>query len=257
MDYKNFEKVMQSLKIKRNDLVMLHTDLSNFYEGSLGNKCIQFYRYLKKYFKETGTILVPAFSYSFCKNGYFDNINTKSEVGIFDEYFRLQKNVVRSYHPIFSFSCYGKFKNDFVNNTSKSATGYGSIFEKFFSMRGKILFFGARFVTSCTFLHFIEQTNRISYRYSKIFKGDVKLNNVLIKMKEYEFFVRATERLKFFEYKKKTKIEDDLFKKGILKNKKKNNLNISVCDSHDLYYFVKNKLKFNKYYILDKPPKII
>ena len=55
---------------------MLHTDLSNFYEGSL-NKCIQFYRYLKKYFKETGTILVPAFSYSFCKNGYFDNNTLK------------------------------------------------------------------------------------------------------------------------------------------------------------------------------------
>ena len=30
MDYKNFEKVMQNLKIKRNDLVMLHTDPSNF-----------------------------------------------------------------------------------------------------------------------------------------------------------------------------------------------------------------------------------
>ena len=47
----------------------------------------------------------------------------------------------------------------------------------------------------------------------KIFKGDVKLNNVLIKTKEYEFFVRATEKLKFFEYKNNTKIEKDLFKR--------------------------------------------
>ena len=37
--------------------------------------------------------LGPPFSYSFCKNGYFDNINTKSEVGIFDEYFRLEKYI--------------------------------------------------------------------------------------------------------------------------------------------------------------------
>jgi len=257
MNYKNFEKIMQSLKIKRNDLIMLHTDLSNFSEGSLGNKCNQLYKYLTRYFKNVGTILVPAFSYSFCKNGYFDNIKTKSEVGIFDEYFRLQKNVIRSNHPIFSFSCYGTLKNQFINNTSNSATGDGSIFEKFFSMSGKILFFGARFITSCTFLHFIEQTNRISYRYSKIFKGNVKLNNILIKMREYEFFVRATERLKFFEYKKKTKIENDLLKKGILKNKKKNSLNISVCNSHELFFFVKDKLNFDKYYILDKPPKII
>ena len=76
-------------------------------------------------------------------------------------------------------------------------------------------------------------------------------------MKEYEFFVRATERLKFFEYKKKTKIENDLLKKSILKNKKKNSLNISVCNSHELFFFIKDKLNLDKYYILDKPPKII
>ena len=124
-------------------------------------------------------------------------------------------------------------------------------------MRGKILFFGARFITSCTFLHFVEQANRISYRYSKIFKGDVKLNNKLIKQKDYEFFVRATEKLEFSEYKNNTKIEKDLIKNNILKIKKKNNLNISICDSQKLYFFVQNKLKNNRYYILDGPPKII
>jgi len=257
MNYKNFEKIIQSLEVKTNDIIMLHSDLSDFSKGNWGNKCNTFYKYLTNYFNGNGTILVPAFSYSFCKNGYFDNLKSKSEVGIFDEFFRLQKNILRSYHPIFSFSCYGALKNEFVNNNSNSATGNGSIFEKFFSMRGKILFFGARFITSCTFLHFVEQTNRISYRYSKIFKGDIRLNNKLIKNKQYEFYVRATERMKFFEYKKKTKIEEDLLKNGILKIKKKNNFRISVCDSQELYYFVKNKLKYSKYYILDKPPKII
>lgn len=257
MRYKDFEEIAQSLEIKRNDIIMLHSDLSNFSGENWGSKCKIFYNYLIKYFKNEGTILVPAFSYSFCKSGYFDNLNSKSEVGIFDEFFRLQKDILRSGHPIFSFSCYGALKNEFVKNTSNSATGNGSIFEKFFSMRGKILFFGARFITSCTFLHFVEQANRISYRYSKIFKGDVKLNNKLIKQKDYEFFVRATEKLEFSEYKNNTKIEKDLFKNNILKIKKKNNLNISICDSHKLYFFVQNKLKNNKYYILDKPPKII
>ena len=139
MRYKDFEEIAQSLEIKRNDIIMLHSDLSNFSGGNWGSKCKIFYNYLIKYFKNQGTILVPAFSYSFCKNGYFDNLNSKSEVGIFDEFFRLQKNILRSDHPIFSFSCYGALKNEFVKNTSNSATGNGSIFEKFFSMRGKIL----------------------------------------------------------------------------------------------------------------------
>ena len=63
--------------------------------------------------------------------------------------------------------------------------------------------------------------------------------------------------MEFSEYKNNTKIEKDLIKNNILKIKKKNNLNISICDSQKLYFFVQNKLKNNGYYILDGPPKII
>ena len=34
MDYKNFEEIAQSLEIKRNDIIMLHSDLSNFSGGN-------------------------------------------------------------------------------------------------------------------------------------------------------------------------------------------------------------------------------
>ena len=122
MNYKNFKNSLQKININQNDLIMIHTDLSSFSKGSWGEKCKLFYKYLDKYFGKNGTILVPAFTYSFCKNQYFDNLKSKSEVGIFDEYFRNQVKVKRSYHPIFSFSLFGKIKDTFLENNSNSAT---------------------------------------------------------------------------------------------------------------------------------------
>lgn len=257
MNYKNFKNSLQKININQNDLIMIYTDLSSFSKGSWGEKCKLFYKYLDKYFGKNGTILVPAFTYSFCKNQYFDNLKSKSEVGIFDEYFRNQVKVKRSYHPIFSFSLFGKIKDTFLENNSNSATGNGSIFEKFFSMDGKILFFGSRFINSCTFLHFIEQSNRIHYRYSKIFRGNIKINNKIYKDKDFEFFVRATERLKFLDYNKSTKIEKDLLKSKILKKITNNKFSISMCESKKLYNFVEKKIKVNPNYIIDHKPEVI
>ncbi len=257
MNYKDFKEALKKINIKNDDLVMVHTDLSNFSNSSWGEKCSLFYSYLSRFFNKESTLLVPAFTYSFCKYKYFDNLKSRSEVGIFDEFFRNQKNVKRSYHPIFSFSLKGKMDKIFIENNSNSATGNGSIFEKFFSMNGKILFFGARFITSCTFLHFVEQSNRIHYRYSKIFDGNIKINNKIYRNKEFEFFVRATERLKFFEYGKTSKIENDLIKSKILIETKKNKFNVSACESNKIYKFVEKKIKKNPNYILDNKIEII
>jgi len=254
MNYKIFKKNLTNLGVKSDDIIMLHTDLSNFKKGSWSDKCSLFSQYLKRFFEKKGTILVPAFTYSFCKNRNFDLHNSPSEVGIFDEYFRKQNSIVRSQHPIFSFSCYGKMEEVFTQNNSNSATGNGSIFEKFFAMNGKILFFGARFITSCTFLHFVEQSNRVPYRYSKIFKGNLKIKKKIIKNQEFEFFVRSTERYNFIDYKENTKIESDLKKKKILKMTNINKLSLSICGSQELFYFVTNKLNNNLYYILDNKP---
>jgi aminoglycoside 3-N-acetyltransferase len=251
MNYKLFKESLNKINIKNNDIVMAHIDLSNFFaEKSLLERCEILYEYLNKFFFAHGTILVPSFTYSFCKNGVFNLKKSPSEVGIFTEFFRRKKKIIRSNHPIFSFSTTGKYSKILTDNISNSSTGSGSIFEKLHSFKGKILFFGCRFITSCTFLHFIEQRYNVPYRYSKFFK--MTKNN-----KEFEFYVRSIERLSFKKYKKKTQIEIDLLKAKILKSTKCKNTIISSCETDDLFKFVTSKLKKNIYYILDQKPSLI
>jgi aminoglycoside 3-N-acetyltransferase len=251
MKYCQFEKILKNLEIKPNDTILIHSDLSKINIGfSWKEKCLKFYKYLEKYFMPNGTILVPTFTYSFCKTGKFNKIKSPSELGIFTEYFRKQKNHLRSDHPIFSFSIKGKFKNIISNKNSLSGTGKGSVFEKLFYLDAKILFFGISLIKSCTFLHFIEQSVGVPYRYSKYFK---KKNS----LKKFEFYARKIRKYKFYTLKENSLIERDLLKNNIYTKAKFTKNNIGSCNCKSLYFFVKKKLQKNKYYIIGKKPKLI
>lgn len=250
MNYSTFVKILKDLNIERSDIVMLHTDLTNFLpDCSWLKKCETFYKYLDKYFGKSGTVLIPSFSYSFCKTGIYDKSNTKSDIGIFSEFYRNKKSGLRSDHPIFSFVCSGKYSKFFNNNNSNSATGAGSIFEKLLNINGKILFFGVG-IHTCTFLHYIEQINKVPYRYSKYFFS--KKNK-----RSFEFYVRRTETHFFYNPNKYSKLETVLEKSEILKKIKNNKIMIKSAVSKSLFNFIKEKLKKNIFFIIGKKPKKI
>lgn len=250
MKFNNFKKILEKNSCNKDDIVLIHTDISKINGKSWIDKCKKLNYFLNLYFNKESTLIFPAFTYSFCKTGLFNKITTPSEVGIFDEYIRTKKNYQRSDHPIFSFSCKGKFKDLFLNN-SNSASGEGSVFEKLYTFDAKMLFLGCRFLTSGTFLHFVEQMNRVPYRYSKIFFPKSKM-----KYSYYEYYVNSIEKYNFYERKKKLKIETDLIKNKILKNNKIGNFEISICNTRDIFDFVSKKIKKNPYYIIGKKPFI-
>ncbi len=233
----------------------LHTDLTNYYPDSNNwlKKCSSLYNLLIQYF-ENHTLIVPSFTYSFCKTGLFNKKTSISEVGIFTEYFRNQKNVIRTNHPIFSVCSLGSNSNLFKDNLSNSSTGDGSIFERLRVFDAYILFIGAKFLDSCTFLHYIEQCKKVNYRYSKYFKGKLIDQNKSFHG-NWEFYVRNTELYNFYEWSKYPKIEKDLIKNKILIKKKISNLEIGYCSARKLFNFVSKRIDKDMYYILGKKPK--
>ena len=220
----------------------------NWYE-----KCSNLYKLFDRYFKEH-TILVPTFTYSFCKNKIFDQESSPSEVGIFTEYFRNQKKVLRSTHPIFSVAAKGPLSSTLIENLSNSSTGDGSIFERLRVFDAYIIFFGSEFMESCTFLHYIEQCKKVYYRYSKNFRGKVKSKNKS-HVGEWEFYVRSTNLYKFQELMDNKLIIRDLIKANLLKEKKISNLKISYCSARGIFDFIYSKLLKNENYIIGSKPK--
>lgn len=206
--YKDFINNLKELGVQKGDILFIHSDISTF-----GKLCVfdrktllqTIIEILKESVGIEGTIIMPAFTYSFCKNEVFDLYNTRSTVGALTEFFRKQPDVKRTIHPIFSSAIWGKHQEEFLN-ISKDSFCEDSIFGKLHKLKGKIVFFGAPF-QSCTFIHHIEQTHGVPYRYMKKFKGIIKKDDIE-HQDEYSYLVRdlkqnsilnATKLLKYLQ----------------------------------------------------------
>lgn len=176
--YNNFVNGLKKIGIKKGDTIFVHSDITVFGKLVLRNrnKLLEaLVDVLKECVGENGTIIMPTFTYSFCNNKVFDKDKSKSTVGILTEYFRNMSGVERTIQPIFSCAVYGKQKEKYLN-IGKDSFGDKSIFQILHKNNGKLLFFGADF-HACTYIHYVEQSFKVPYRYFKPFKGIIKNGN--------------------------------------------------------------------------------
>ena len=139
-------------------------------------------------FVDGGTLLVPAFSYSFTKNEDFDVSGTPSDVGLFSEAFRRLPGVARTNHPIFSFSVNGPGADAVFNARLDDCFGEGTVFDLIYKNNAKIIFLGSDF-SRATFVHYVEERHGVKYRYPKKFSGYL-IENGTKRFQETNYFVR-------------------------------------------------------------------
>ncbi|MGQ2645128.1 AAC(3) family N-acetyltransferase, partial [Campylobacter jejuni] len=95
------------LGIKRGDILCVHTELMKFGKALL-TKNDFLKTLLECFFKvlgKEGTLLMPTFTYSFCKNEVYDKVHSKGKVGVLNEFFRTSGGggVRRTWDPFFAF----------------------------------------------------------------------------------------------------------------------------------------------------------
>ena len=192
-----------------------------------------FIQKVKKVIGVNGTLLIPAFTYSFCKKKKYDVKNSVSEIGLFSEQARkILKN--RTLHPVFSFSIAGK-KKEYLNCSITECFGNKSIFGTFRKNKGKIICLGSGFNT-ITFLHHIEENAQVKYRRYKFFQGnfktyksnfDTKVNiryfvrknkNIKNKFDKFEKFLRIKKKITYIDFMRFRLIKinsENLYKHGV------------------------------------------
>lgn len=142
-----------------------------------------------------GTLLMPTFTYSFCKNEPYDLQSSPSTVGVLTEYFRKLPETRRTGDPIFSFAVWGKRTAEYLK-ISPFCFGVNSVFDKLYRNRGKIVFFGTS-VGSMTFIHYVENLFKVPYRYDKTFTGEIIESGVLTSS-SCVYYVRDINRKSIF-----------------------------------------------------------
>ncbi|WP_144667049.1 AAC(3) family N-acetyltransferase [Campylobacter jejuni] len=178
------------LGIKRGDILCVHTELFNFGIPLLPKN--EFLQTILDCFFEVigkeGTLIMPTFTYSFCKNEVYDKLNSKCTVGALNEFFRKQQGVKRTNDPIFSFAVKGAHEELFLNKEQESCFDENCVYAILTRNNGKILNFGN---DGCfTFIHYPEEVCQISYRYNKNFQGFIIDENGKKYEKNINYFVR-------------------------------------------------------------------
>jgi|SRR3989344_1068981 len=257
---KDIENSLLEAGLKKDDIIMVHSDLGSF--GKLGDvknkngflRCI-----LNAFINvigDEGTLIVPTYNTeSFCKNKIFDVKNTKSTAGVFTEFVRNKKGAIRSEDPIHSHAGIGKNAEKLLKNVSNESFGEDSFFDRLYKLDGKIVNFGKFF--DITFLHYIENKFNVNYRFNKKFSGSIIKEDGSKEYKEIIYYVRyLPEDGKDVKY-DITKLGYELERRGLLKRVELGKSYILCSKARDCYEVGIEMLNKNQYIFLKKNPSIL
>jgi aminoglycoside 3-N-acetyltransferase len=125
--------------------------------------------------KESGTLVVPTFTYSFCWDHVFDVNNTPSVAGFFSESVRLDPQSIRSGDANFSVAAIGRNAEFYTTSAPENSFGPDSFWERFLKCDGKFCNFN--FDSASTFIHYVERVLKVPYRFDKRFDGTAIIDN--------------------------------------------------------------------------------
>jgi len=167
--YSAFSNFLEQIGVDRGSTLMVHSFMPSL--GVLTDGMEGIYRALRDRLGPAGTLVVPAFTYSFCRGEEFDVRATPSTVGSLTEFVRSREGVVRSAEPIFSIAAVGACSEDITRIRKPVCFGEGSAFELLEQQGVQFLLLGIDYRKSLTYFLHLEKLYGVPYREDKLFRG--------------------------------------------------------------------------------------
>jgi aminoglycoside 3-N-acetyltransferase len=129
---------------------------------------------LRRRLGPSGDLVMPAFGYDFPATGRCDLRTAPSAVGVLTENFRTCPGVLRSTHPMFSFTAEGPGATDLLHPETPERQPFGpeSVLARLAARNALVLLLGAEFRYLTSFVY-SERENGVRYRFDKPFAGQV------------------------------------------------------------------------------------
>ena len=237
--------------------MFLHFDsIGLFYLGNSNESRLNFFNeILNKVAEGGGNVILPAFSYSFCRDEIFDINDSSTTLGASHEYIRSRNSSRRTSDGVFSYLIFGTlpiFKEYMHQRLRNDCFGESSLLNKVLQADGWISSIGG-VIQSTTEIHHVEKKLDVQYRFDKKFSGTI-VNKDNSYQQESIFFCRD---LNFY---KKTLLGSDLTNlyKDLSSKKKMKEININndflldYVSYGDIYDTTKEEISKNPYYLLSQ-----
>lgn len=188
--------IFKNLKIKKNANIHLGIDILkigkflNIRKLSYNDFVISIFNYFRKKIGKKGNIVVSVFNFDVPQKKFFDYKKTSGQTGLFGNALLKKFYKNRSFNPIYSFLCFGKDSKKLINLKNFNATGKNSIWKEFIDKNYLLITIGYHYNKSFTHVHYLENLNKVNYRYEKKFLISYKGLNKEYKKKTFTFYAR-------------------------------------------------------------------
>ena len=164
---------LRAVGLEDGQVVFCHSNIGLFGIPREGNRREVADRVVLEAFREVlgpeGTLVVPTYTYSFCKGEAFDPDQTPSTCGAWTEFVRRQPGARRSHDPIFSVAALGARAEELTRDVPEECFGPGSFWERLLLADGTICNLNVWVIS--TFIHYVEKRLGVPYRFDKLFPG--------------------------------------------------------------------------------------
>lgn len=171
------EAGLRAAGLSAGDTVFVHASLGRLGYPDRGrdaeSACAVAYDALRAVIGESGTLVVPTYTYSIGAGAPFDVAATPSAVGPFTEYVRRQPGAIRSAEPMLSVAAVGRLAAALTADLPHTSYGDGSVYDRLCTVDAKLSLLGLD-LHWATFRHFIEERARVPFRFLKTFTGTVR-----------------------------------------------------------------------------------
>lgn len=199
-----------------------------------------------------GTLIVPTHSFSLVRtNLVFDVANTRSEMGPFTEFVRVQDSTVRQFHPFSSHSAYG-FDAPFIcTKNSRHVFGPHSPFQRMIDADALYVSVGQSMEQTISLVHHAEFSMGVPYRYTKEFIHPCLINGVI---RNELFYLHVTHHDCDIIRDKNKKIMEDFKSKHVLNRAKMGRSFVEAISTKSFYENTLELMRKDIYSWVEKPP---
>jgi len=194
------------------------------------------------------TLCVPTFTFSFCNGVSYDVKQSRSKMGVFNEYIRKLPEAERSLDPLMSSAVLGA-DHQVVQDLGHHSIGEGSTFDKIHAAKNaRFLFLGVGAAKCFTYTHYVEERLRVPYRYDREFTGAISHGG-----REYQDTYNLYVRYNGVVPESSTKFEDFLVRDGLMKKVACGDNFISSIAEPVAYETIAGKIREDAGYFLAAP----
>lgn len=200
-DFKEIKDALISMGVAKGDLLYVASDITLLLRNAFkkGIKSVDeqsvyinsFINVLQQVVGDGGTLLFPMFSWEFCRGKDFYISTSLGEVGSLNNWIlQHRSDFIRTCHPLYSFLVWGKDAQLLSSLDNTDAWGQDSPFAYLHHHAGKMLLFNVSLQRGFTFMHYVEESVKVPYRYMKSFKGNYVDNMGIRSERIYTMYVR-------------------------------------------------------------------